>query len=86
MRSALIGKPTSDNFNPWVYWPIGGSVTTTNDEGHCMTHFHQPDPEYDDTRNELLQERNRERRYRRELAAHPDPRDPDYPGDESDGE
>jgi len=44
-----------------------------------MTHFHQPDEQYDDTRNELLQERNRERQYRRELAEHPDPRDPDYP-------
>ncbi|MBT2326076.1 hypothetical protein J7E62_27485 [Variovorax paradoxus] len=36
----------------------------------------------DDEREDLIQERNAERRYQRELARHPDPRDPDYPGDE----
>lgn len=51
-----------------------------------MSRFHQPDDAYDDTRADLIQERNADRRYRAALAAHPDPRDPDYPGDESDDE
>jgi hypothetical protein len=42
--------------------------------------------DYDDNREELLQQRNAERRYQRELARHPDPRDPDYPGDFGDEE
>lgn len=40
----------------------------------------------EDTRSELLAERKAERRYSAALAAHPDPRDPDYPGDEGDDE
>ena len=37
-----------------------------------------------DTRAELLAARSRNRRLRNALMAHPDPRDPDYPGDETD--
>lgn len=35
---------------------------------------------------DLLAERVATRRYAAQLAAHPDPRDPDYPGDEEDEE
>ena len=38
-------------------------------------------------RSELLADRKAERRYLSQLARHPDPRDPDYPGpDEADDE
>lgn len=39
-------------------------------------------PDYDDlTYQELLAQRRAERSYQRRLAAHPDPRDPDHPGE-----
>ena len=34
---------------------------------------------YDDDAADLLAERNARRAYQRQLMAHPDPRDPDYP-------
>lgn len=43
----------------------------------------ESDPD-EDTRAELRQEAAARRRYEQQLAAHPDPRDPDYPGNESD--
>jgi hypothetical protein len=35
---------------------------------------------FEDERPTLLAERQAERRYHRALLAHPDPRDPDFPG------
>lgn len=35
---------------------------------------------------ELRQEMQAKRRYMQRLLAHPDPRDPDHPGDEGEGE
>ena len=34
-------------------------------------------------REDLLAERRCQQRYRAQLARHPDPRDPDYPGDDN---
>lgn len=39
------------------------------------------DPDYDELVS-LAREDEALRRYRAQLAAHPDPRDPDYPGEE----
>ena len=42
-----------------------------------MTDSEYEDPEYE----ELKAEARAERRYHQQFCAHPDPRDPDYPGD-----
>jgi hypothetical protein len=43
-----------------------------------MSYFYPMD---ETDRNELIAESKAMKRYQRQLAAHPDPRDPDYPGD-----
>lgn len=43
-----------------------------------------PRSEWNSDMEELHQEDLARKRYLNRLAAHPDPRDPDYPGDEDD--
>lgn len=44
--------------------------------------YESDEPEPDDERDELLRERAFNRRRHNAFMAHPDPRDPDYPGDD----
>jgi hypothetical protein len=55
-------------------------TTTAENTENTMQDSEEADEKYGDEQPTLIAERKAQRRYFRHFLAHPDPRDPDFPG------